>query len=268
MHIITLLNEKGGVGKTTLAVHIAAGLALRGWRTLVIDADPQGHATVALGGRKQPGLYELLVREAPFKEVVKVVPPQVYAPPEAEAPAPLYLVPSNIETRVIPMMISDALKFNKRVRMLKDAVDVVVIDTAPTPSLLHASIYLATDGIIYPTKCEYLSFDGLVESFQHRDAARPMREQYELGAIRNFGIVPTMYRASTLEHSENLKTLRQQFGHLVWQPIPQRTIWAEASSRHQTVFAIAPESKAAGDAWRLVEQTEERIRDESQKRTG
>ena len=268
MKIITLLNEKGGVGKTTLAVHIAAGLAARGWRVLLIDADPQGHATVALGARKEPGLYEMLVREASFKDVLKVVPPQNYLPPETPSEGRLYLIPSNIETRVIPMMISDAMKVNKRVRMLKDVVDAVVFDTSPTPSLLHASIYLATDGIIYPTKCEYLSFDGLAESFQHRQASQPMREQYELGSITNLGIVPTMFRSSTLEHAENLKLLRQQFGSMVWRPIPQRTIWAEASSRHQTVFAIAPESKAASDAWHLVDKVEEDMQNGGQKKTG
>ncbi len=143
----------------------------------------------------------------------------------------------------------------------------VVFDTSPTPSLLHASIYLATDGIIYPTKCEYLSFDGLIESFQHRQAAQPMREQYDLGSIHNYGIVPTMYRNGTLEHAENLKMLRQQFGALVWRPIPQRTIWAEASSRHQTVFALAPESKAAADSWHLVDRVEEKLNNGEEKKT-
>ncbi len=267
MKIITLLNEKGGVGKTTLAVHIAAGLAIRGWRTLLIDSDPQGHATVALGAKKHPGLYELLVREAAFKDVLRLVAPEQYQAPTKSAKGHLYLVPSNIETRVIPMMISDAMRVNKRIRQLQDSIDVVVFDTSPTPSLLHASIYLATDGIIYPTKCEYLSFDGLVESFQHREAAQSMREQYQMGNINIMGIVPTMYRRSTLEHSENLKTLHQQFNTLVWQPIPQRTIWAEASSRHKTVFALAPESKAATDAWYLVDRVEETIKDDTQKKT-
>lgn len=78
MKIITLLNEKGGVGKTTIATHIAAGLAVRGMRVLLVDADPQGHATVSLGLQKEPGLYDLLVRDATFKSVLRFIPPKAY----------------------------------------------------------------------------------------------------------------------------------------------------------------------------------------------
>ena len=91
MKIITLLNEKGGVGKTTLATHIAAGLAFRGFRVVLVDADPQGHATVALGLPKEPGLYDLLVRDAPFKSVLRFIPAQVYQVGE-EPPKGLSLI--------------------------------------------------------------------------------------------------------------------------------------------------------------------------------
>jgi chromosome partitioning protein len=78
MHVITLLNEKGGVGKTTLATHIGAGLAVRGLRVIIIDADPQGHATVSLGMQRKPGLYDLLVRDASFTSVLQQVPHETY----------------------------------------------------------------------------------------------------------------------------------------------------------------------------------------------
>jgi len=261
MHVITLLNEKGGVGKTTLAVHIAAGLAVRGWRVALIDADPQGHATVAMGAKKSPGLYELLVRDAPYKDVMSVIPPEQYLIPGKPSDGRMYLIPSNLETRVIPMMISDAMKMHKRLTELEDTVDIVVFDTSPTPSLLHGSIYFASDHIIYPTKCEYLSFDGLVESLTHSQAAMSTREQQGLNALKIMGIVPTMYRSSTMEHRQNLNMLKKQFGPLVWRPIPQRTIWAEASSRHQPVFALMPDSQAATDIWHLVDHVEEGLKD-------
>ena len=70
MKIVTLLNEKGGVGKTTLATHLAAGLAIRGKRVILVDADPQGHATIAFGLSKEPGFYDLIVRNAPFQKVL------------------------------------------------------------------------------------------------------------------------------------------------------------------------------------------------------
>lgn len=256
MKVITLLNEKGGVGKTTLAIHIAAGLAARGQRVLLVDADPQGHATVMNGLPKEPGLYNLLVRDMPFKEVMRFVPPDTYAVPGQPMTGQLFVIPSNVETRNIANSISDAFAVHDRFRDLERAVDYVVFDTSPTPSLLHGSIYLATDAILYPTKCEFLAFDGLVESINHRQAAQAARDKWNLGPIHVLGIVPTMYRNQTVEHSENLKELHKQFGDLVWPPIMQRTIWAEATTLRRPVFSIAPETKAAREAWGMIDRVE------------
>ncbi|MGQ9887294.1 MAG: ParA family protein [Aggregatilineales bacterium] len=257
MKVITLLNEKGGVGKTTLATHLAAGLALRGRRVALVDADPQGHATVMCGLAKEPGLYNLLVREAPFREVLRFVPPEQYRVADQQPSGQLFVIPSNVETRNIANSISDAFAVSDRLRELERSFDYVIFDTSPTPSLLHGSIYLATDAIIYPTKCEYLSFDGLVESINHRQAAQAYRDKWNLGDIAVMGIVPTMFRTQTVEHSENLNELKKRFGKLVWPPIMQRTIWAEAATMRRPVFAIAPETKAASEAWALVNRVEE-----------
>jgi chromosome partitioning protein len=254
MNVITLLNEKGGVGKTTLATHLAAGLAVRGYRVVLVDADPQGHATVMCGLRKEPGIYNLLVRDSAFRDTMRFVPPERYQIPEQEVTGQLFVVPSNIETRNIANSISDAFAVSDRFEELGNLIDFVVCDTSPTPSLLHGSIYLATDYIIYPTKCEYLSFDGLVESIKHREAAQVHRDKWNLAPIEVLGIVPTMFRSQTVEHTENLKELREQFGDLVWSPVHQRTIWTEAVTIRQPVFAIAPESKAAAEALALVDR--------------
>lgn len=256
MKVITLLNEKGGVGKTTLATHIAAGLAVKDHRVLLIDADPQGHATVMCGLAKEPGLYDLLVRDAPFKEVLRFVPPDQYQIPGKPVVGQLFVIPSNVETRNIANSTSDAFGLHDRLQELESAIDFVVFDTSPTPSLLHGSIYLATDAIIYPTKCEYLSFDGLVESINHRNSAQTYRDKWNLGSINILGIVPTMFRTQTIEHAENLAALQKQFGKLVWPPMMQRTIWAEAATLRRPVFSAAPDSKAAGEAWTLVERVE------------
>ena len=254
MKVITLLNEKGGVGKTTLATHIAAGLAIKGHRVVLVDSDPQGHATVMCGLPKEPGLYNLLVRDTGFRNTMRLVPPDQYQIPGVPMTGQLFVVPSNIETRNIANSISDAFAVSDRMDELQEVVDFVIFDTSPTPSLLHGSIYLATDYIIYPTKCEYLSFDGLVESIKHREAAQVHRDRWNLGPIEVLGIVPTMYRKGTVEHSENLKELKNQFGHLVWLPVHQRTIWTEAVTMRQPVFAIAPETKAAAEAMDLVDR--------------
>ncbi|NWF69082.1 MAG: ParA family protein [Chloroflexi bacterium] len=252
MKILSLINEKGGVGKTTLATHIAAGLAIRGYRVVLADADPQGHATVSMGLKKEPCFYDLLVRDAAFKDVLRRVPAEVFSP-ENEAPkGELYVLPSNLETRSIPNQISDPFAAADRFRELEDVIDYVIFDTSPTPSLLHGSIYLATDAILYPTKSETLSFDGLIESLTHRVEAQTQRKRWGMDNITILGIVPTMYRSATLVHQENYAKLKTAYGELVWPPIAMRTVWAEASSVGMLVYRYAPESEGALECWSLV----------------
>ncbi len=257
MKVITLLNEKGGVGKTTLAIHIAAGLAIRGYNVIVADADPQGHATVALGLNREPGLYDLLVREESFRQVLRPVSSETFAVPNEPVKGKLYVVPGNNETRAIPLMTSDGMVVLRRFSELKDHVDVVIFDTSPTPSLLHASIYMATNAIVYPTECEFLSLDGLKMSLQHKDSVQPTRNQWGLGAIDVMGIVPMKYRSSTTLHAHNLEALQGYYGDKVWEPLTLGTIWGEASQRRRPVFHLAPESKAAAEVWNVVNRVQE-----------
>lgn len=258
MKIITLLNEKGGVGKTTLSVHIAAGLAIRGHRVVLVDADPQANAGELLRRPEEAALNDLLVREAPFNKVLRPIAPEIISAEPVSGE--LWLIPSNTETRTIPLNISDVYVVRDRFEELDGWADVVIFDTAPTPSLLHGSIYLATDGIIYPTKPEPLSLRGLAKSLSRRDAAENHRQVAGLKAIKVVGIVPTMYRAGTVAHDSALQELRQEFGGAVWPAQPLRTTWVEASIARLTVFAYAPQSEATKDAWEMIDLTEEMIR--------
>jgi chromosome partitioning protein len=257
MKVITILNEKGGVGKTTIAITVAAGLAARGHNVLLVDADAQGHATISLGLRKYPGLYDLLVRWQDLVErhngsegevynsVVKTIAPDFFG-----GTGLLAAIGSNVETRNIAHSISDAWLLADRLRTLGDTFDYCLVDTAPTPSLLHGAIYLATDWLVYPTLCEYWSIDGLAESISRLDAVQRSRE------ISVAGIVPVRFRRTTLEHRERLKTLRERFGELVWPEVPERIVWAEAASYQRPVFLHDPNSDAADHAWELVDRVE------------
>ena len=98
MHVVSLVNEKGGVGKTTLATHIAAGLAIRGQRVLIIDGDPQGHVASSYGLPKEAGLYNLLVRGASFEASTREVPAERYQAEGRAVNGALYMLPGNVET--------------------------------------------------------------------------------------------------------------------------------------------------------------------------
>ncbi len=257
MKTITLLNEKGGVGKTTLATHLAAGLAIIGLRVVLIDADPQGNSTFALGIRKRGALYNLIVREGEpegaWQRSLEVVSPERYSP---ETPrGQLLAVPGNAETRMIPLSTSDVTVFKRRLMELQDAVDVVIIDTAPTPSLLHGSIFAASDYVIIPTQLEAFSaFEGLAASILHSQNMRERMKKSGLDAARLIGIVPTMYRGNTSAHSVAFDYLTETYGDLVWKPLGMRIAYAESALAQRLLYAYDPENAATREMWRFVKQ--------------
>ena len=275
MKIITLLNEKGGCAKSSIATTVASGLATRGKRVLLVDADPQGHGTIMLGLAKEPCIYDLLVRDAKWSDMLRQVPDGQFAPRDQQPQGVLMALPSNIETRNIANSISDSGLLRYRLDELQDVIDVVIIDTSPTPSLFHGSIYLAADAVIYPTQAEYLSVDGLIESLKHLDKANIDRlNERGLEALKIVGIQPTMVDPKTVTHSEYLKLLTQEFKRLVWPPLPSRIVWADASAARQSIFryveeTIDPDSvdasyqrskgesgSALREAWALVKRVE------------
>jgi len=268
MKVLTFLNEKGGVGKTTLAGTIGAGLAIMGYRVLMIDADPQGHLTISFGLKKYHSLYDLLVRDAEFSDpgIVHTISPNIYAPPKGlqQETGHLFIVPGNRETRLVAQAL-EGEPFRIRNRMIEleeeDIMDFVIFDTSPTPSTFHALIYLATDHILYPTEVTYLSFDGLIESIKHTTGYSKQRVQQGLSEIKLTGIIPTKFRSKTLEHQEKFETLRQNFGNLVWTPLPMSVVWEEAMARKCSIFRYAYDHAAAVDAWKVVRTAEERILD-------
>lgn len=253
MKTITLLNEKGGVGKTTLAVHIAAGLALMGKRVVLIDADAQGHAAVALNQPKAPHFYDWMVRESTrWENVLARIPDARIC--GGVVPGEMYLMAGNIETRGIPGMISTMDIIRQRLNEVADVIDVVVFDTSPTPSLLHGAIYMATDHILFPVIPAALAIDGLMESTRHHSAANAIRREYGMDDIKVSGIIPTKYKSGHNAHDFGLTVLMKQFKNQVWGPLPERTVWEQASYAKKTLFAYAPESDAAQHAWAVVER--------------
>ena len=257
MQVITLVNEKGGVGKTTLAVHLAAGLAARGLRVMVMDADPQAHSTIRLGVAKAPKFYDLLVRHDSFSNCAVGIKPERFGFVGETLPTgKLWVVPGNIETRTVNDNMDDMWTIWTRLQELKGAVDVVIFDTSPTPSLLHGSIYLASDGLLIPTKLTHNSFDGLVGTMQRLERGSKIRQQMGMSNLRIMGIVPIAYEKNTIEHNRNLEALQKQYSETVWNPVTKRIIWQETESRALPVWALEPSSPAAADAFEIIDQME------------
>lgn len=254
MKTITLLNEKGGVGKTTLSITVAAGLARRGYRVLLVDADAQANGTSGLGCNESGGLYQLLVHEAEWRDVLQVPSRERWAGDSASVDGSLWVLSSNLETRVISMMVDDVTIMRERLDELDGNVDFVVIDTSPTPSLLHAMIYLATDYMIYPTQCELMSLQGLAKSVAHMQRAQASRKAFGLAPTKILGVQTTMYQGITAAHQHGLEMVREKFGALAWAPLAQRTVWREAAYSQQSIFAYEPAGIAAAEADELIER--------------
>lgn len=248
MNTITLAQEKGGVGKTTLAVTLAAGLAERGHRVVLVDADAQASATSALGIEEQPGIYDLLIRKHSFQNVLCTVSPETWSAAPNAAQGELYVVPGNVETRNIANMLSDIQAILITFSALDEWADFIVIDTPPTPSLWHSPIYLASDYVIYPALAEAASLESLAKTISRLHPLGQMRQQIGKTPTQTLGIVPTMYRLNTSLHLANIEILRERYGPLVKDGCPQRVAWGEAAQVGKTIFAYEPRNGAYAEA--------------------
>lgn len=258
MKTIAITNEKGGVGKSTTAMHIAAGLAIHGMRVCVVDTDPQGHAARLVGLAEEDGLYNLLVENADWQDVLRFVPPERYSTPDQPPTGKMFLLPSSTRTSALPVLVEDPFLLDERLDELGEGFDfdVCILDTAPTASMFDSSIYYAADAFIYVTVCEALAFDGIRKSLAKIDRFGLRRQRQGQDGNRLLGILPNMFRARTWNHRTNLETLAEAFPGLVWKPVAERTKWTEASNYGLLVFAYAPTSGEALDAWEMVDQAE------------
>jgi cellulose biosynthesis protein BcsQ len=163
---------------------------------------------------------------------VRPLAPESYESPHESAKGFLALLPGNSETMLIAGKVDNSLTLNARLEELAGLFDVVLFDTSPTPSLLHGIIYMATDGIIYPTECETYSLQALTATYNNLNVFSRQRQKMTGNGVDTLGIVPMMHK-NTVEHNENLNDLRANFGDAVTAPVPNRVTWVEASNRQR-----------------------------------
>jgi len=265
MKVITFMIEKGGCGKSTLALNMAAGLALKRKangepnRVLVIDTDPQdGCCTLSIGLTRGRGTYNLIAapdsQEGDWRSVLTHVPTHF----SGSAQVPLFITRSNLEVSNIPMLISDDTILRQRLDQVKNLFDYVIIDTSPAPGMLIKIIAAATTDFIVPTQCEFPSaIDALPGTL-----SRIVRAIERYGDQENqpslLGIVPNQKR-NTVLHRDVFRALRDQYGDMVLRPIPYRTAFSEAVAHKQSIFAYSPNTIETEIMWHFIESMQERM---------
>lgn len=263
---ISVVQRKGGVGKTTIATHLAAGWAIKGYRVLLIDTDPQGDAGRMVGIKPQDGLYKLLVPddETPvtFKDVIRPVKAEAYSVPDNPPKGALMLLPSGSRTSAIATLTDNPFLLAEKIEAVRDIFDVILIDSAPTISAFDAYVYLASDHFVFVTQCEPLSRTGLREGIAQVKRFGTRRQQYNIGAPSSIlGIVPNQMDGRLQVHKTIIRELAEEFGELVWNPIMYRAKYKEATDFGQLIYAYTPTSGESRDMMKLVDRAEKAVND-------
>ncbi len=242
---IAILNQKGGTGKTTTAVNLAAGLAEREQQALLIDTDAQGNVGVSLGVAGEKSLYHVLVENAEPSEVAVPVRSHldVITSDATLAAAEIWLARQNNDQR------SRVLTKRLNLMQISRRYDFILIDCGPSLNLLNQNALSYVDEVIIPVTCDYLALVGVKQVLRTiKDVERHLGH-----AVRISAVLPTFYDGRTRLAREVLETLQGHFKTKCLEPIRLNTRLAEAPSHKKTIFEYAPVSHGAADYNRVVD---------------
>jgi chromosome partitioning protein len=231
MKIIAVANQKGGVGKTTTAINLGAGLAEQGQRILLVDLDPQANATSGLGMQELEidSLYDALLGGSPVTS--KILPTRL--PNLFLIPADLDLAGAEIE---IARMSDHLTRLKNALSILRDdrTFDFILLDCPPSLGILMTNALAAADEILTPIQCEYFALEGLVKIVRVVEQVRDSgaNDQIAIG-----GIIMTMFDSRTNLSPQVVSEVRQHFGEKVYRTVIPRTVrLSEAPSFGQTIL--------------------------------
>jgi chromosome partitioning protein len=242
---IAILNQKGGTGKTTTAVNLAAGVAERGYKVLLIDTDAQGNVGVSLGVSGEQSLYHVLVDGADPTEASVPVRSSldVITSDATLAAAEIWLARQNPDQRSRVM--------TKRLNLMQVSrrYDFVFVDCGPSLNLLNQNALSYADEVVIPVTCDYLALVGVKQVLRTiKDIERHLHH-----AVRISAVLPTFYDGRTRLAREVLETLQSHFKQKCLEPIRLNTRLAEAPSHRKSIFEYAPQSHGAADYNRVVD---------------
>lgn len=235
--IIAVVNQKGGVGKTTTTVNLSAALAKKGKKVLLIDEDPQGNATSGVGVNKmqEKSIYDVIVNETGLEETIV-----------ASSIKKLWVCPSNInlagaEVELVPMMAREN-KLKAKLDLIKDKFDYILIDCPPSLGLLTINALTAADSIIIPIQCEYYALEGVG---QLMNTVNLIKQQLNKDLYIE-GVVLTMNDARTNLSNQVVSEVKKYFKDNVYKTvIPRNVKLSEAPSYGMPITTYAPLSKGA-----------------------
>jgi chromosome partitioning protein len=254
--VFAIANQKGGVGKTTTAINLAAALAANDIRVLVVDSDPQGNATSGLGVSKEPAipsLYHVLLGDTHAKDAIRSTSFDGLDIITADK----NLVGSNLELIDIP---NREYRLRERLAEIRDAYQFILIDCPPALDLLTLNALIAADSVLVPIQCEFFALEGVSELM---DTIDRIRESFQ-HPLAIEGILLTMYDDRTNLTRQVAADLRDFFKDEVFRTIIPRSIrLAEAPSFGKPILTYDPRSKGAESYIKLAKE----ILDHEQTRT-
>ena len=234
--VIAFANQKGGVAKTTSTLNLGVALVEQGLRVLAVDLDPQGNLTMSQGWNPDEidrSMFDVLVHRLPITEIVQTNELDVAVSSIDLAGAELALA----------SMIGRERALEKALMPVRESYDVVLIDTPPSLGLLTINALVASDGVIVPVQCEYLSLRGLV---QLENTLSMIRENLNPN-VGIQGILATMYDRRLLHSREAVDILKENFGDLVLNTKIRKTVrYAEAPVKGQSILKYDPSGEGAG----------------------